>query len=185
MSSYNRRNNASLIRQIGQFGSMLDIEMNKRFEQKFSLSLDYMKGHDEEVARFLANDDPETRSLALQFLFQYCYNEKIKETLINLARSDPANCVKTTAISLIGILRLAKENDEDKRCARTLLDIIQDSQQSDEVKSFAYVALIPYERNGKINIPAHFRFPEDVNWGLLEQVNLGSCRSDGEVDPKI
>jgi len=123
--------------------------------------------------RHLEHRDPKVRIAALSVLSDFWKpDESLRKISEHMALNDPDSEVRGVALCDLGS---CYRGTRDKRIGRLLAAIVRDEQKPVSTRTVAYSALFdlcgqPLSWPGLYNeIIAQFRFPEDVNWGFVDE----------------
>ena len=92
----------------------------------------------------------------------------ILEQLIWSAQNGDDDCERASAISTLSIKYLKSGN---RRAASVIADFVKDHSIDKDLRLFAYLCLLDVTTCKHEDYPdmASFRFPSDVDWGLVER----------------
>jgi hypothetical protein len=130
-----------------------------------------------DAVAYLEHEDAEVRRAALVVLEAHCQaavpgkpDEQFAKTCERLAQADRDTSIRSLALGCLGSLHAAAGNS---RVEQLIAWIVFDSSEPLEVRKSAYRSLLEIRGRfvfggGVRTLSASFRFPEDVDWGLVK-----------------
>jgi hypothetical protein len=161
-----------LRKEYQEIGRSLEPYIERRLRALAGSRLDEMLASAEETVKDLTNPNPGIREVAVQLAYRHWGLTTLASVYEQMARSDPSQEVKETAIRAVGTCYARTKNP---RIGRLLAEIVRDPELILGIRLTAFVSLLRVHRNldytGKSPlVPVCL---EDIDWEFVDAYYCG------------
>ena len=145
-------------------------QVDQLFKAKVGSNLEQLLNEGSFVTSWLESSDPQQRVAALCALSEY-WDPSLRKGFMpwfeRLAKEDINPEVRLTAISALGAMH---SGTSDLPIMNLLARFVSDSEEEEEIRKAAYLAMLAIGNTEGVLLPSYFgfTFPNDVNWELVD-----------------